>query len=196
VCIIFIFTDQVLTYHSAAIEQEMKDLRTQVANHKEHLKALENGETFVSRLTQKTKNGKKRKNKRNGKNGSPKRHRGDVSDNDSDGEFVDSDEESSESGVDSDSSHDDSETDSNMASGDENDEVMDEDVTEASLQAKIEECNTTLKDARTRHSQARKERKEASDAIVILEKELKMLQRKKNAFCSLKRSEVRVSDFR
>lgn len=136
---------------------------------------MENGETFVPAASEPT-NSKKRKNTWGGKKGSSKRHRGD-SDIDSDS----SEESESESNSDSESDSDDSTEDQ---------DTMEEAVTEQSLKEKLKECLEAIKAARERNNEARRRKKEVGDALSSLEKALVQVQKEKNAFCSLKRSEV------
>lgn len=65
-----------------------------------------------------------------------------------------------------------------------------EEVTRESLEAKIKEHQDAIKEGRVMLSDFRRVRKEAMDAIASLKKRESKAQREKNAFCSLKRSEV------
>lgn len=180
-----------------AISKEMDHLRACVKEHEEHLDCLRSGQEFTPKLTTKkaTKNSKKRKNIRGGKKGSPKRRRANDSDSDDDSELDGSESETSNSDVDSDDDSDNSdfESGSDDESGNENEADQDNaaEVTEDILKDKIATLRTTLKDARARHSTARQQKKDAADALGRLSKALAKLQREKNGFCSLKRSEVR-----
>jgi hypothetical protein len=170
-------------------------------------------------------NGKKRKNKRGGKSGSPKRHKTSSSDVDdeltmdvdddeldvdeiladvdadmSDNDFG-TDEDKSDSDSDSDDDSDDAKSDSSdddddRESSEDSQEGEDEEpVTEESLKASIEEKRGEIKTFREKLNDARKRRKEATDALSSLEKKKVKAQRDKNAFCSLKRSEVKTPTF-
>ncbi len=197
-----------------ATDQVLKQLRPQLAEYEEHLKALRNGETFVPKLTAKKKNqatsdddiegsdsdsdkdesprGKKRKSNSSRAKASKRRKSGgddDFIDDDEDEELVFSDSESEHgrsSGPGSDPESSSSEEES------EDEDAMEEDVTEESLQAKIKEVQDNIKQGRIDLSEYRRLRKEASDAIAALKKRQVKAQREKNAFCSLKRSEVMV----
>jgi E3 ubiquitin-protein ligase DOA10 len=174
-----------------AIKEELQGIREQHKNHEAHLEALENGEPFTPTVTKPT-NSKKRKNNRGGKKGSQKRRRSLSDDEDDFMDDEDSESEESESESDSDSESDAASDESDVESGGQ-DESM-EPVTEESLKEKIKECKEAVKAARERNNEARLRKKEASDALSSLEKTLVKVQREKNAFCSLKRSEVRVTN--
>ena len=60
------------------------------------------------------------------------------------------------------------------------------------MEAKIEATKTLLKDNRVTLSELRQLRKDAADMLATLKKKEGKAQRDKNAFCSLKRSEVRI----
>lgn len=92
----------------------------------------------------------------------------------------DSDDEASKSGSDSEGEGSDDEQ---------------EDVTEDSLKEKITEGKAAIKAGRERLSEVRKEKKEAIDYLSTLKKNIGRAQKEKNAFCSLKRSEVKYSLF-
>lgn len=64
-------------------------------------------------------------------------------------------------------------------------------LTESDLKAKIKEGKAKIKVTRSKLTDAREKKKDASDSIARLKKSLAKIQRDKNAFCSLKRSEVR-----
>ncbi|KAF7313741.1 hypothetical protein HMN09_00531200 [Mycena chlorophos] len=122
--------------------------------------------------------GKKRKNKKKNK----KAAKSDDEDDDSD-----SDERGSEDEKDSD--------------GDGDDDAEDvEEVTEESLKAAIEESKQKMADCRAKINEARKERKELGDLTASLKEKTAAVQKEKNAFCALKRSEfskdVLKEDFR
>ena len=72
----------------------------------------------------------------------------------------------------------------------EEDEEEEEEVTVESLKAKIEDVKQAIKDGREQLNVFRQQRKDAVDALATLKKRQNEAQRKKNAFCSLKRSEV------
>ncbi|THG94658.1 hypothetical protein EW026_g6853 [Hermanssonia centrifuga] len=186
------------------IDQGLKQLREFLAEYQDHLKAMENGETFVPKLTAKTKAGKNAED--SGSRGKKRKNsRGDEDDD----FLVDDDDDLDFSGSESDknsgdeSDGDKSESGSNKDSGDEEDDEEDqeaEEATEESLKEKIEEAKNGIKEFRVHLSEARKLRKEAMDALAGLKKRQNKAQREKNAFCSLKRSEfsrdVLKEDFR
>lgn len=183
------------------IDTELQDLRNHLREYNAHLEALENGDTFVPTLTGKGASGngsssKKRKNHGKGKAGSPKRRRSGLSDDDDD--FSDDDSSTAESIDSDDESESDQDEDLGSDTGDVG--VDEEQETEDSLKEKITESKNAIKDARERLSSARKQKKDASDHLSILSKNVAKVQREKNAFCSLKRSEfsrdVLKEDFR
>ncbi|THH33781.1 hypothetical protein EUX98_g424 [Antrodiella citrinella] len=211
------------------IDKTLKTLRPMLSEYKDHLKALKNGESFTPVLTAKkpqnkkkrarssTPNsddeasaGKKRKRSSGGAEKSSKRRK--HADMDDDDDFIDDDEELefSDEEVEADDrktddeSGDEDESDkesSDTESGDNGaDEEMEEEVTEDSLQDKIEEYDNAIKEGRVALSEQRRLRKEAVDQLATLRKKQDGLQREKNAFCSLKRSEfsrdVLKEDFR
>lgn len=149
--------------------------------------------------------GKKRKHSGGGRRSSPKKRRSEgpedddypinISDDDMD-EDIDTD---NESGTDSDkepadgSDDEDNDAKSPSESDAENGSDTEEEVSVDSLKARIGDCQRALKAAREHKSQSRKERKAAVDRLATLKKNLARLQREKNAFCSLKRSEVSQS---
>ncbi|KAJ3773109.1 hypothetical protein FB446DRAFT_18931 [Lentinula raphanica] len=170
---------------------------------------------------------KKRKNHREGKKGSTKRRRSssliseqdsedeasedDIDNDESDGSEADSDvDRDSDSDGDSDSDRDpDSDADepepSEMSSnGDGNSdfevEELVEEVTVESIEAKKKQTSAEIVAVRARLSEARKEKKDAIDRIATLKKSLSKVQKTKNGWCSLKRSEfsrdVLKEDFR
>ncbi|KAK0191014.1 hypothetical protein F5146DRAFT_1196144 [Armillaria mellea] len=194
------------------IEKQIKEIETTIKNHRQdvgeyekHLEAIKDGEIFVPRLSSKEKvaPGKKRKNSCGGQKGSPKRRRcakDDASSSNSDDS--ESDESSdSDSGSDSDGDNDSSsdEDDSGSNASNSEDEVQDAE-TEESLKAKIKATKASIKEARTLKSDLQKEKKAANNELAILKKTLTKLQKEKNVFCSLKRSEfsrdVLKEDFR
>ncbi|KAG6813480.1 hypothetical protein H0H92_010505 [Tricholoma furcatifolium] len=201
-----------------AIESELKTLRKVKDEYEEHLQALKDGKSFTPRLTAKsgsagkaaTSTSRKRKNVRSGKKGTRKRHRGSDSDSEQSEESdvdsyidVDSDSDASDRDTEDEKSSDDESKDSDAESDedtDQDEEQDDEEVTEDSLEVKIKDTKESIKSARERLSEARKLKKDASDALANLKKNIAKTQREKNAFCSLKRSEfsrdVLKEDFR
>ncbi|KAG6918940.1 hypothetical protein DXG01_010595 [Tephrocybe rancida] len=204
-----------------AIEKELKGLREILAEYEDHLDALKDGKLFTPILTarngraakaksKKASGSKKRKNARGGKKGSTKRRRSsdgsdndamgsdDDSDIDSDSDFDKSDQGSEDEQSDDESKKSDAGSDSGSEEGvDQEDE---EEATQESVKEKIKETKASIKSCRERLSEARKQKKDASDAIASLKKNIAKAQREKNAFCSLKRSEfsrdVLKEDFR
>jgi hypothetical protein len=187
-----------------AIDKQLKDVRAFLAEYEQHKTALENGETFVPQLTIKANKkvqsaGKKRKNARRGKSGSPKRHKGFRDDDDDDDfEIDDIDNDFSDdiymddrdSGSDEEDEEDeDEDEDDSHREGDTQDE-LEEDIMVEVLQEKIGEAKEAIKVGREQLNNARKARKDAVDALSNLQKKVTKAQRDKNAFCSLKRSEV------
>jgi hypothetical protein len=188
---------------TVAIEIELKGIREHLHEYEEHLQALKDNKPFTPTLTAQSATemvakSKKRKNSRAGKKGSPKKHRSNPDDNE-DVSIM------SESGSDSDS---DSDMDSDVPSDKDSDEETDdesesdseseesgagsnvEEITEEDLQQKIKETTEAVKSGRNRLSEARKQKKEAIDYLSTLKKHVTKAQKEKNAFCSLKRSEV------
>lgn len=190
------FGDKLILDKVVGIDTELQGLRKHLGEYNAHLDALESGETFVPTLTGKGasgkgSSGKKRKNHGKGKAGSPKRRRSGLSDDDDDDFLVSDDDSSTAESIDSD---DESDSDHDEDGSDTEDVGDDEDQeTEDSLKEKIKESKDAIKDARERLSSARKQKKDASDHLSILSKNLAKVQREKNAFCSLKRSEVSPS---
>jgi hypothetical protein len=199
-----------------AIDVQLKEVRAYLSEYGAHLDALEKGETFKPTLTGKSTskesenaNGKKRKrNGKGGKKGSPKRRKSDAfededeemrSSEDEDMEEIESDVDSdddSDGGQASDDESDDddaSKSGSNSDTGSNNED--DEEETEESLKTKIADANNAIKAGRERLSEARTEKKAAIDGLAGLKKKQTKAQKDKNAFCSLKRSEVRSSTF-
>lgn len=208
----------------------MKTLRAIQKEHQDHIEALKNGEDFTPILTgakgaEKPANTpKKRKNKGKGKKGSPKRRRSSVDSDDEDEDSEDGSDVSSDEDSDSDedSSSDDSDGSDDEASDSERSDKSDnengdsdieveglvEEVTEESIQAKLEQTQADIRAARGRLSEARKEKKDALDHLaglkvlslslrqnqnecsLSLQKSLTKVQKTKNCWCSLKRSEV------
>lgn len=200
------------------IDGTLKEIRPMLQEYKDHLKALRNGESFTPELTAKKSKGKKKrarsstpdsdssspagkKRKRSsGKESSSKRRRSDPMDEDDDDFIVDDDEEpdfdddedsddkKSDKGNNDDDDKD--QSDSETEGGEDEEDQMEGDVTEESLQKKIKETDTAIKEGRVQLSEQRRLRKEAMDQLAALKKKQDILQREKNAFCSLKRSEV------
>ncbi|KAF9452482.1 hypothetical protein P691DRAFT_697145, partial [Macrolepiota fuliginosa MF-IS2] len=186
------------------IEKELKDIREVTKEREEHLDALENGETFVPRLTGRkiAMSSKKRKRGNNGKSGSSKRRRTNPSSDDED-DFIASDASEDDSDSDkSDSSDDESDNDNSDEedSASDSDQEDEEPATEESLKVKIKEGKAKIKELRATLTQVRERKKDASDKLARFKKSLAKAQREKNAFCSLKRSEfsrdVLKEDFR
>ncbi|KAK1224421.1 hypothetical protein PQX77_012717 [Marasmius sp. AFHP31] len=194
------------------IEDELKELRKQVSEYDKHLEAVKNGEAFTATIkssSSKESKGKKRKNKRGGKKGSTKRRRSVGSDEDDDDVAMSDDDSDSSSGSSSDSDSDsdasDKEHGSDGSDSDDSDAQSDspdvqEEFTEEILKSKIKEVKDAIKDVRVRLSAARKERKDVDDHLASLDKSQVKIQKRKNAFCSLRRSEfsrdVLKQDFR
>lgn len=199
---------------STAIDAQLKEIRAYVKEYDAHLDALKKGETFTPILTGKaTKRSKKtnvKKRKRegdSGKNVSPKRRKGATSDVE-DEEMLGSDDDDVmddiESDIDSEKSDDEDdsndESDESDASGSNSgseasssdDDNNEDDETEESLKAKIVDAKAAIKTGRERLNEARKEKKDAIDGLAGLKKKETKVQKEKNAFCSLKRSEVRT----
>jgi hypothetical protein len=198
----------VCTHVIIDIEAQLKEIRSIIGDHRAHVNALEKGETFVSRLTtQKSSDGeKKRKRSRNGKSSSSKRRR--ISTNsdeeevdiDDDDSFIVSDDDvsdyemegkdvSEKEGEDKDEDSTKSDTDSEDGEEDTAEKVL-VPVTVDGLKAKIEESEAAVHAGRARLNEMRKAKKEAGDMLAKLKKEQSKVQKEKNAFCSLKRSEV------
>ena len=177
------------------IEEQLEITRERMREHQAHLEALENGETFVPSLKKKGRspvNGKKRKNTGKSKQGASKRIRRATSDED---ELMESDEDSDKDFSDSDDDDDDDDDESTEASNDDPDssEVEDEAITELTeddLKQKIREAKDAIKSSREILNNAQTAKKEAIDTLLSIQKVTVKLQREKNAFCSLKRSEA------
>ncbi|KAH8106194.1 hypothetical protein BXZ70DRAFT_422562 [Cristinia sonorae] len=160
--------------------------------------------------------GQKRKRSGGKERSSKRRKSGPMGDDDDDFiddeddeelQFSDEDETDKESTKESDDESDgdksESETDDDeddAEEDDDEDEEMDEEATEESLKGKIAETDAALKEGRVQLSEQRRLRKDAVDQLASLKKKQDHLQREKNAFCSLKRSEfsrdVLKEDFR
>lgn len=174
--------------------------------HQAHLEALENGETFVPTL-KKNKlpvSGKKRKSTGKMKQGPTKRRRSVASEADEEDELMESDEDFSDYSGDSDSDMDgvdNRDRENAKSSGEEPDSSEDEDeeeitnLTESDLKEKIQEAKDAIKAGREMLKDAQIAKREAADALSSVEKGQVKTQREKNAFCSLKRSEVRRDFF-
>ncbi|RPD61950.1 hypothetical protein L226DRAFT_613292 [Lentinus tigrinus ALCF2SS1-7] len=117
--------------------------------------------------------------------------------------FSDDDDDMDKQDKDKDSSDSDSDSDSDAEMGSDKgdaDEEEDEEVNPETLKTKIEEVKQAIKDGRVQLSAFRQQRKDAVDMLATLKKKQNEAQRRKNAFCSLKRSEfskdVLKQDFR
>ena len=182
------------------IEEQLEDAREQMHEHQAHLEALENGEEFVPTLKKnKSASSKKRKSTGKSKQGPAKRRRSVASDADEEeDELMESDEDFSDYGSDGDSDmdgDDDRYHENARSSGEKPDssEVEDEEIsnlTESDLKEKIQEAKDAIKIGREMLKNAETAKKEAIDALSSVEKGHVKIQREKNAFCSLKRSEV------
>jgi len=189
------------------IEAQLMEVRAFIDEHKTHVEALEKGETYVSRLTIQKSSGsdQKRKRPRNDNTSSSKRRKvNDDSDEedidmDDDDSFIVSDNDVSEYEMedkDEDEDEDGDEDETDPAKSDSGSDVFKEDtaeeepVTIGSLKAKIEEGKAAVQAGRKRLNEMRKAKKEAGDVLTKLKKEQSKAQKEKNAFCSLKRSEV------
>ena len=176
-------------------------------DNQDHLKALENGQPFVSKLTKKkpVNNKKKRKSKSRGKRSSPKRRRKSMADSDDD--FLDDSDDSHSSDSEDLGSTDSSDAEESKAgSTDEEDSDVDtpsddddidsdddmDDVTPEKLKEKIKEGKQTIAEIREKRKEARLHKKEYTDYLSTSEKSAAKVQKEKNAYCSLKRSEVRL----
>jgi len=144
---------------------------------------------FVPHLTGKNdaKASKKRKRTDMDKAGSSKRRKMATDSDDNTDDFGISD-DSPES---SDIADSESEDESNRESDSEQEAEEIITLTADDLKAKIEEGKAKIKETRSKLTDAREKKKNASDSIARLKKSLAKIQRNKNAFCSLKRSEVR-----
>ncbi|KAJ3785098.1 hypothetical protein GGU10DRAFT_428153 [Lentinula aff. detonsa] len=198
------------------IEKKLKSLRAVHEEHEEHIEALKNGEDFTPVLTagaaSETTNIKKRKNQRKGKKGSSKRRRSSL-DQDSEDDATECNRNSDDSDSESESDFD-SDTSDDEVSGSNHSErfssedgnidievkVLVEEVTVENITAKMKQAKADIAAARVRLSDARQERKNAADRLAILKKSFSKVQKTKNGWCSLKRSEfsrdVLKEDFR
>ncbi|KAH9482911.1 Nuclear GTPase SLIP-GC [Psilocybe cubensis] len=192
--------------------KELKDslqyIRDQINDDQKHLDAMKAGEPFISTLKRSTKNsnGKKRKNSSGGRKGSSKRRRSTL-DNDDEDDEINSESEISESESESESdSSDDSDMDEDHSSdsgypgSNQDEEDVIEEVTTEVLEQKIMQSKASIRATREALNDARNRKKDAIDELSSLEKSRAKVQREKNAFCSLKRSEfsrdVLKEDFR
>ena len=193
------------------MEDKLGEIRAYIHEYEEHKEALENGQPFERRLTAKKMGsksgsgprGKKRKNTRGDKKSAKRRRASDSDFEDDDDDFIDDESDSSESELEGNGSG--SEDEGSNASGSEasdkesdgeepEDQInVDEEVTVESLEEKIKEAKEAIKAGRTQLSEYRKQKKEANDKLATLKKKQMKVQRDKNAFCSLRRSEVRAS---
>lgn len=198
------------------IEGQLKHIREVIREHEAHIEALEHGDTFTPVLTGKPKKskggdktgtsaGKKRKRAPSVDKPPAKRRRSgsdddDFIDDDDDlSDFSDSDSESEKSedrDYESSEKSDKSDSESDGESNNEDSEE-EEEVTIESLKAKVDEAKEAIKEGRAQLNEFRKLKKEASDKVANLQKRESKAQREKNAFCSLKRSEVNtyLNDF-
>lgn len=174
-----------------ALEGEVKDFKAQLEDFKSHLEALENGEEYVSKLAGKKRpvKGSSKKRKRGGGGGSRKRQRSNKSGSDDSESEISEEEE--ESASDSDSNSDDEGSGSDGESADEVADDLVEEETEETLNAKIKSLEAVIKANRTNMKDPKSRKREASDQISVLQKDLSKVQKEKNAFCARKRSEVR-----
>ncbi|KAF9569032.1 hypothetical protein CPC08DRAFT_790765 [Agrocybe pediades] len=192
-----------------SIEKNMKGIREQIKEDENHLQALEDGEEFVPTIKKskkRTPKGKKRKNTSGGRKGSPKRRRNamDSEDDEEDEEEIseesesDSDVSDEDSAEESDRSDEDKDSDSEGSADD--DVTMDESVTIEELKRRIKDSKASIKTMRESLNDVRTAKKAAMDSLTSLEKNRAKVQKEKNAFCSLKRSEfsrdVLKNDFR
>ncbi|KAF9263480.1 hypothetical protein L218DRAFT_979928 [Marasmius fiardii PR-910] len=183
------------------IDTELKELRELIAQYQQGLEAIQNGESFKPAPKSSAQKGKKRKNKRGGKGGSAKRRRSGNLDSD-EGEDESDEDSDHESSSDPDSSESEEDKDSDVESDgqSEKSDLEDQEYTEDIVKAKIKELRDAAKEARSRLTAVRSEKKEVEDRLTTLAKALGKIQKRKNAFCSLKRSEfsrdVLKEDFR
>ena len=196
----------ILTINSTVNDDELDQTREYLSEYEAHLEALENGEPFVPRLTRKSKGkssssrGTKRKHSTGKRPDSPKRRRSEALDDDDAIEISDDSSDGIESDKELDSDKCDSDNEDNggsmsdsgsrSGSNPDNKECDMEELTKDNLKVKIDECQQAVKVARENKTRLRNDKKEAVDRLATLKKNLAKLQREKNAFCSLKRSEV------
>ncbi|KAF8897466.1 hypothetical protein BD779DRAFT_1432811 [Infundibulicybe gibba] len=178
-------------------EDELEITQEYLQEYEEHLQALVNGVPFTPKLTGGAAAGNKRKNPRGGKKGKGKKRRASVSSDEDEDAYDDDDSQ----GSGSDKESDDDVEGVNSDSENEAEEVIEPtEVTESYLEEKIAQSEKTIKSIRERRLVYRKDKKEASDYLSTLKKNIAKAQKEKNAFCSLKRSEfsrdVLKEDFR
>ncbi|KZT43419.1 hypothetical protein SISSUDRAFT_693111 [Sistotremastrum suecicum HHB10207 ss-3] len=205
-----------------ALDKEVETLRDVIDDHRNHLEALRNGEEYtpVDFEAKNKPKGKKRKSVGSDYGSSPKRRRSDygsddsfINDDDDDLSDLDEDKDEDEGDKDMDVDNNDDRSDagSNNSDGSDSDkdgEAEDDDevqeikevITEETLKEKIKEKEDELKSLKQRLTTAKADRKKANDELANLKKTIAKVQKKKNAFCSLKRSEfsrdVLKEDFR
>jgi hypothetical protein len=113
---------------------------------------------------------------------------------DSDFDDDDSDAESkADSNSEADSDEDSEKSDAEDSDADSADEVageLVEEETEESLETKLESAKEGIKALRQTIKETKTTKRDSSDKISTLQKQLAKAQKEKNAFCSLKRSEV------
>jgi len=178
------------------VETELKGIREHLRDYEEHLQALKDNKPFTPRSVTK---GKKRKNTRGDKKGSPKKRRNSPDDEDDsmESDFDSDDDADCDSNFASDKGSDDVETDDEAKSSSDSEKSYGEDeveveATEEDLEEKIKETKEAVKSGRSRLSEVRKRKKEAVDYLSTLKKNITRAQKEKNAFCSLRRSEVNI----
>lgn len=177
-------------------EKQLAGVREQLREDENHIEALENGETFVPTIKASkkySKNGKKRKNTSGGKRGSPKRRRSVANSEDEDDEDISDESESDFEASDNDSggNSDRSEEEYSDNEGHSDEDVdMDGPISIEELKERVKASKASIKMIREHLNKVRATKKAAIDALSSLEKNSVKAQREKNAFCSLKRSEV------
>ena len=188
----------------AGVDRNKSEAEDALSSYEAGLKALEDGQSFVPGAVGRSKGGESgsrgSKRKKSGKSHESPRKRKRTADSDSDDDFIVSDDDFADSdrgdeknSDEDDEDEDDEDDDAESGSHTGNDESeAQEEMSIDAVKAKIEECRRVVKAARESRVNLRKERKEAVDRLSTLKKILARLQREKNAFCSLKRSEVRV----
>ncbi|KAI0079668.1 hypothetical protein K474DRAFT_1683062 [Panus rudis PR-1116 ss-1] len=201
-----------------AIDKELKEIRPMLQEYKEHLKALEKGETFTPTLTAKRKKVNAGEKRRRGSDdeGAPfKRRRTADSDYSDDDDFIVDDDDDLDVELELAGSEDDNkqseadssdgekpsdDKDSDKGADDEHTDDEEEEVSQETLRTNIAEAEDAIKEGRAQLNELRNVRKEAIDKLANLKKRESKAQREKNAFCSLKRSEfsrdVLKEDFR
>ncbi|OCH93606.1 hypothetical protein OBBRIDRAFT_790131 [Obba rivulosa] len=200
-------------YNIRAREKDMKEVKEHLKEYKEHLNALENGTKFEPRLTVvfdkrkkvKSPSGKKRKNGSSSAKCSPKKQKFDhiedetMSVDDIDDFILDDDDamvEVVDFELDSDNpdcidkqNSDRDKNGSNSGSGSEDEDEEAGGVTIDSLKARIQEARDGLKANQSQLNEFRYHRKDVIGVLADLKKRQDEAQRKKNAVCSLRRSE-------